>query len=150
MENQETAESGVAVVVEHSGRLSRCYNVAAELSEYAIANIRMPARADSYDMSQIGELGRSLVTSINDTVPGVEEVYLRRYALTVAINVTFEWETVEPGILAAIEAAVGPIEVRKPADADAFIGVIIAPCCPSCCTCDEPDEMFDDVPDDLS
>lgn len=105
---------GIKVVIEHKSALTRVYNVASQLSDYSMAHFTMPISPTSYSLAYIGERGRSLVVAVEENAPGVTEIFLERYELTVMINIAFDWDAIEPAILAEIESLIGSITIQEP------------------------------------
>ncbi len=89
----------------------RVYNLTTEISKHHIHNFWRPLREGSSDkyLEEVGELGASLLHEVF-ALPGVNEVFIKPYELSVTKGDAFEWDEIEPDILEALKKCFGETE----------------------------------------
>ncbi len=86
----------------------RVYHVTTEISRYSIHNFWRPLHRDSSEkyLEEVGEIGTQLLNEVF-ALPGVNEVFIKPYELSVTKAGAFDWEDIEPGIIEALKKTFG-------------------------------------------
>jgi hypothetical protein len=102
-----SSEKDRLVGIETDGR-RREYHLKMLLSRTSIQDFRRPLRASSESyLNEVGYPGDQIIRKIFD-IPGVTEVWIHPYRLSVEIAKMFDWEEVTPKIEKAFEDTLGP------------------------------------------
>lgn len=112
------------VVEQVPNRDIHVYHVTMEVSNTPLHEFRRPIERPSSDkyLKEVGERGTKLVKSLLH-LPGVDDVWISPYRLSVTKGNAFDWDDIEPEVLAILKKGFG----RKVGDVQVFGSHYVSP-----------------------
>lgn len=94
---------------------ARVYHLSVEISNYPFHSFQRPLREgslkDDVNFAEIGEIGSSVIREIF-AIPGVHEVFIKPYELSVKKGTAFEWQEIELDLIETLKKKFEGKEVR--------------------------------------